>query len=151
MILLAGAEEVAAVAALDAAALPGEAWSEESWAGEAGSPQRRVLVAQDDAGALVAYADWLLPPVGSTTAELLKIGVAASRRREGIASALIEAGLRLVTEAGADEVLLEVAADNRAAVAAYRTLGFTTLARRERYYRDGTDALVMRLPLAVET
>ena len=44
-------------------------------------------------------------------------------------------------------MLLEVAAGNEAALAFYAAEGFTEIDRRRRYYRDGTDAVVLRLDL----
>ena len=41
--------------------------------------------------------------------------------------------------------LLEVAATNDAALRLYAAEGFTEIDRRRRYYRDGADAVVMRL------
>lgn len=146
MVLMAGPEDVAGIAALDRDRLGLDAWSEESWGEEVGSTGRLTQVVQDDAGATVGFADWLLPGA-DRTAELLKIAVSSARSREGIGTLLMDAGLRLVTEAGADEVLLEVSATNPAALAMYRGYGFSTLARRPKYYRDGSDALVMRLAL----
>ena len=43
-------------------------------------------------------------------------------------------------------MLLEVRADNTAALAFYAAEGFVEIARRRRYYRDGTDAVVLRGP-----
>lgn len=146
MVLMADADDVEAIALLDRKRLGLEAWSETSWAAEIGSTGRLCQLVQDDAGSTVGFADWLLPGA-DRTAELLKIAVSGSRSREGIGSMLMDAGLRLMAEAGAEEVLLEVAAANSAALAMYRGYGFTTLARRAKYYRDGSDALVMRLPL----
>jgi hypothetical protein len=40
-------------------------------------------------------------------------------------------------------VSLEVATDNAVAQALYRQRGFVVEGRRPRYYRDGTDALIM--------
>jgi ribosomal-protein-alanine N-acetyltransferase len=45
-------------------------------------------------------------------------------------------------------MLLEVSAANQAALALYEAAGFEEIDRRRRYYRDGTDAVVMRLRLA---
>ncbi len=44
-------------------------------------------------------------------------------------------------------MLLEVSARNGGALAFYAAAGFTEIDRRHRYYRDGSDAVVMRLPL----
>lgn len=143
MVLMAGAEDAARLAALDADLLGPESWSEASWVEELALPTRLCQVVQDDAGAVVGFADWLRPTADGS-AELLKIAVVSDRRREGLATLLLDAGLRLVTEAGAHEVLLEVSAENRGALAFYRDHGFLTLSRRPTYYRDGSDALVMR-------
>ena len=44
-------------------------------------------------------------------------------------------------------MLLEVAAGNAAALAFYGAEGFTEVARRRHYYRDGSDAVVMQRAL----
>jgi ribosomal-protein-alanine N-acetyltransferase len=44
-------------------------------------------------------------------------------------------------------VLLEVRADNGPALAFYARTGFAEIHRRRRYYRDGTDAIVLELDL----
>jgi ribosomal-protein-alanine N-acetyltransferase len=49
------------------------------------------------------------------------------------------------------EVLLEVRADNPRAQALYVRFGFEQIHVRRRYYRDGTDALIMRLTLTEGT
>ena len=48
---------------------------------------------------------------------------------------------------GAAEVLLEVSSANPRAQNLYRRYGFEHIHTRRRYYRDGSDGLVMRLPL----
>jgi len=42
---------------------------------------------------------------------------------------------------------LEVRPSNASALAVYRALGFRHAGRRHAYYRDGTDALVLRRDL----
>ena len=57
---------------------------------------------------------------------------------------------QLIAEArsrGAEEVFLEVRADNDSAQNLYRSLGFEQLAVRKGYYKGGVDAIVMRLAL----
>ena len=46
-------------------------------------------------------------------------------------------------QAGADRVLLEVAASNVAARELYRAHGYVEISRRRAYYADGDDALVL--------
>ncbi|MFZ2501519.1 MAG: GNAT family N-acetyltransferase, partial [Nocardioides sp.] len=139
VILLATAEDLPRLVELDGVLLGGEAWSAASWEAELASPNRRVLVAQDDVGAIVGFADWLLGDV----LELLRIGVSSTHQRRGVAGSLLDAGVLLGREAGLDRVFLEVSADNAAAVGFYRAHQFVTIDRRPRYYRDGSDALVM--------
>jgi ribosomal protein S18 acetylase RimI-like enzyme len=44
-------------------------------------------------------------------------------------------------------MLLEVSAGNAAALAFYAAAGFVQIDRRPRYYRDGSDAIVLRATL----
>lgn len=75
---------------------------------------------------------------------LMNVAVEPERRREGIATVLIE---RLLRKVGPDARLtLEVRASNRAAIAMYECFGFRLAGRRRRYYHDnGEDALIMWL------
>jgi ribosomal-protein-alanine N-acetyltransferase len=78
--------------------------------------------------------------------EILNLAVVPEARRRGLGRWILEAGLALLREAGADEVFLEVRASNRAARALYRARGFREVGRRARYYRQPVeDALVLRL------
>ncbi len=69
--------------------------------------------------------------------ELITIGVVPACRRQGVARALLSAGLQAAQTAGAKAVFLEVAESNTAARAAYDDAGFTAVGRRERYYQTG--------------
>ncbi len=79
---------------------------------------------------------------------LTDLGVFPAWRRRGIARRLV---LELLSEARAAAlriVLLEVRASNAPALALYRSVGFTELDRRRRYYSDPEeDAVVMQLEL----
>jgi ribosomal-protein-alanine N-acetyltransferase len=82
---------------------------------------------------------------------LMNVAVTPERRREGIASRLLE---RLFDEAGEDaRYTLEVRTSNQSAIAMYERFGFRAAGHRRRYYHDnGEDALIMWLeaPAAVE-
>jgi [ribosomal protein S18]-alanine N-acetyltransferase len=82
---------------------------------------------------------------------LMNVAVTPQRRREGIASRLLE---RLFDEAGEEaRYTLEVRTSNRSAIAMYERFGFRAAGHRRRYYHDnGEDALIMWLeaPAAVE-
>ena len=76
-------------------------------------------------------------------AELLTLAVDPARRRQGIGDALVQCLCVGAKAAGAQDMFLEVAADNAAACALYSKYGFAQVGRRPAYYA-GTDALVLR-------
>jgi ribosomal-protein-alanine N-acetyltransferase len=75
---------------------------------------------------------------------LMNVAVEPRRRREGIATTLIE---QLFDDAGADSrYTLEVRTSNGAAIQMYQRFGFRPSGHRRRYYHDnGEDALIMWL------
>lgn len=81
-------------------------------------------------------------------AHLLNLCIDPDRRRQGLATVMLEHVLREVQVAGMDRLFLEVRPSNRAAVALYRRNGFQVIGRRPGYYpaADGReDAMVMVL------
>ena len=76
-------------------------------------------------------------------ADVHLVVVHPDHRRRGVGRALATALCRALGAAGADRVLLEVRAGNTAARGLYARLGFSEVARRRSYYRDGDDALVL--------
>jgi ribosomal-protein-alanine N-acetyltransferase len=84
----------------------------------------------------------LLPP----QAELESIAVAAGSQRRGLGRMLFGALLNELRAAGVLEIVLEVRASNRAAVAFYRSAGFCQTGLRRAYYvYPIEDAVLMRL------
>lgn len=79
-------------------------------------------------------------------AELLTLAVDPSKRRQGLGSTLVSQLCAAAKKAGAQEMFLEVAADNTAACALYAKHGFAQVGRRPAYYA-GIDALVLRRAL----
>lgn len=75
--------------------------------------------------------------------EIDLVAVAPRHRRQGIARGLLEALLRREQGVGIREFRLELAASNAPAAALYAALGFVVQGRRERYYPDGDDALLL--------
>ncbi len=71
--------------------------------------------------------------------ELLLIGVRPEARRKGLGRALIDYFTTIAREAGAENVFLEMRANNPAE-GLYRACGFKPIGRRRDYYRtlDGT-------------
>jgi ribosomal-protein-alanine N-acetyltransferase len=78
------------------------------------------------------------------------VAVDPTRRRQGIARALLGG---LLAEAQARDlrlVVLEVRPSNREAIALYESFGFRVTGRRRGYYYDtGEDALIMETRLPV--
>jgi [ribosomal protein S18]-alanine N-acetyltransferase len=110
---------------------------------EGGLPTVRYLVADVD-GLVVGYA---VASFAGDIAELQRIGVMPAMRRTGVASALLDEVVAQAPGTGANRLLLEVRDDNVGALAFYASRGFIEIDRRPRYYRDGTTAVVLRLPL----
>lgn len=136
-------DDLGRVAALDVACFAAEAWDEASLRGEDGGPSRGLIVAELG-GEVAGYAVVL---VAGEIADLLRIGVDPGSRRSGVGTALLDGARRLALAGGADRLLLEVARRNTGALACYRAAGGEVLDTRPRYYRDGDDAYVVRLPL----
>jgi ribosomal-protein-alanine N-acetyltransferase len=100
------------------------------------------VAALDDDGSLLGYAGLAtqLPE-----AWVQNIAVRRSAQRQGVGRALLEALLAEAEQAGANAVLLEVAADNAPAQKLYAAYGFEPVGVRRGYYQpSNTDALVMR-------
>ncbi len=149
MIRPATAADAATIVALEAACQGSDAWSEnlvrEGVTGDL--PTIRYLVAQQDGqqdGQIEGYA---VASYAGDIAELQRIGVAEDARRTGLASALLDEVIAEAPSTGANRMLLEVRSDNAGALKFYAARGFVEIDRRPRYYRDGADAIVMRLPL----
>ena len=84
-------------------------------------------------------------PVSHHVAEL-GLMVAASERRKGIGTALMQAAVKWAGEAGVTKLELHVFPHNEPAIALYRKLGFEQEGIRRRHYRIGgryVDAILM--------
>lgn len=84
-------------------------------------------------------------------AEILTLGVAPRARRRGIARLLLDDLFARARALGARRVVLEVAADNSAALALYEAAGFRTVGLRHGYYQrengPAIDAWLLRAAL----
>jgi tRNA threonylcarbamoyl adenosine modification protein YeaZ/ribosomal-protein-alanine acetyltransferase len=141
----AAATDLPRLAELEAVAFA-DPWSPALLAAELTQPGGVMLVASgggDDARA-VGYACFRL---GGGEAELLRVAVEPPARGHGIARRLIAAGFERLRAAGITSCFLEVRPGNASALAVYRALGFEPCGLRRAYYRDGSDALVLRRAL----
>jgi len=130
------AADVDAVAAMEAEIFGADAWSPASVRAEVTAASRQCFVAVED-GEVRGYV--VVRDAGEV-ADLQRIAVTPAMRRRGLGAQL----LRRCDVSAHDRTLLEVRADNVAAIAFYRREGFTEIARRGSYYADGTDAVVMQ-------
>jgi ribosomal-protein-alanine N-acetyltransferase len=76
--------------------------------------------------------------------EILNLAIAASQRRRGIATQLLQSVLEWSRPAGISRIYLEVRGSNDAAIALYSRYGFERKGQRSRYYQNPMeDALLL--------
>jgi ribosomal-protein-alanine N-acetyltransferase len=133
---------IPAMAQIDDALFGTDAWSIASfWAEFAGIPDRRWYRVLLEGEAVVGYAGLA---VVNGSADVQTVAVRADRQGRGLGGVLLDALLAEADGRGCTEVLLEVRADNAAAIGLYAARGFVTISTRRRYYADGADALILR-------
>lgn len=136
-------EDVPVLTGLERALFGDDAWSEPLLRAELDGAGRHFVVAVGEGGP-VGYA---VTALVDGVADLRRIGVRDDRQRSGVARVLLADVLDRARADGAGRMLLEVGAGNTPACALYARSGFVEIARRRRYYRDGSDAVVMQCPL----
>ena len=139
-------DDIAAVDALERALFPVDAWPLQMFHDELNQTDTRAYyVAEDPGGRVLGYAGLMcVLPI----ADVQTIAVAADAEGAGIGSALLTTLIEEARTRGAEDMLLEVRADNPRAQRLYRWFGFEQIHIRPHYYRDGADALIMRLILS---
>jgi [ribosomal protein S18]-alanine N-acetyltransferase len=139
--------ELGAAAKLHAVCFPTDAWTPRDF--------MDLLAIRGASGHLVltpqgAIGGFIVDIVSDDDAEILTIGVAPELRRRGFARTMIADLEKRARRRGARRLLLEVAADNAAALQLYHSLGFALLGERPGYYRrpgGKTDAYILACPL----
>jgi ribosomal-protein-alanine N-acetyltransferase len=130
------ADDVDLVTALERRLFGDDAWTEDQVREELTGPHRRAWVADE-----VGYAVTMHLGADADVVDLHRIGVDPEHRRRGLGHVLLAAALGAAGPGR--RMLLEVSADNAGAIAFYAAEGFAEITRRPRYYRDGSDAVVM--------
>ena len=125
------ADDIAILCDLDRLIFGANAYNKEQWVTELGNSARQIFLAAQNRGFITVQNS-------GDDHEIIKIGVLPEYRRQGIARRLIQQS----TDA-AKRCLIDVAADNRAAIQFYQALGFREIARRRKYYANGSDAVIM--------
>ena len=141
-------DDLDAIMAIEDAVFTPDAWSRDSMRNELGLRDGYYLVAfpVGEPERIDAYAG-LFAPHRAPSADMQTIAVAEAARRGGLGRVLMTQLIAEARSRGAEEVFLEVRADNDSAQNLYRSLGFEQLAVRKGYYKGGVDAIVMRLAL----
>ncbi|MGX9966386.1 GNAT family N-acetyltransferase [Roseomonas sp. F4] len=130
----------AEAARLHAASFPvGEAWGADAIA--------LMLELPGCFGVLRPGQGFVLARVAADEAEILTLAVVPAARRAGLGAALLAEAMAGAVLRGARAMFLEVSAGNVAARSLYAAAGFAEVGRRQRYYPDGSDALVLRRDL----
>lgn len=109
---------------------------------------RSVSIVAEDGETIAGFAivEFKLQQ-GRHIGHIVTIDVAPEQRRHGIGRLLMKAMLLACREANAESLRLEVAGDNDAALAFYKSLGFAETGRIPGFYMGKLDALTMDLPL----
>jgi len=134
------------------ARLHAQCFAEDAW----DAPALASILAMK--GAEARLAEEAEPPLGllfavilGEEAEILTLGVSPTARRRGIARLLLGDLFARAQALGARRVVLEVAADNSAALALYESTGFRTVGLRHGYYQrergPAVDAWLLRATL----
>ena len=136
---------IQAVADIETIIQPQDAWNYQSII---------ESLAQDSIDLLVVYkhdkiVGYCLYQVIFEQAEILRIGTHPDYQRQGIASELFIELNKQLQKVKVESLLLEVRADNIAAIALYKQQGFVIIHRRKGYYQQpnqpAIDALIMQL------
>ena len=143
-------DDLDVVVVLELEVFASRAWSPRSVEDEfAGLGDTRLMwlaeAASDEGG--VRPVGYAVGRYVDDVADLQRVAVLPSARRQGTGGRLVEQVVEAARARGCARVLLEVAADNEAALAVYERHGFTEIDRRPRYYPGDVDALILQRPL----
>ncbi|MGQ9721422.1 MAG: GNAT family N-acetyltransferase [Candidatus Jordarchaeum sp.] len=113
---------------------------------------RSFIVAEKDgeiAGYMMNRIEKGLPGVFNTKfhrvtkGHVVSIAVLPEHRKRGLGKRLMLEGMKAMKDYGAEEFVLEVRITNEAALAMYKSLGFTVERELRGYYHDGESAYLM--------
>lgn len=102
-------------------------------------------------GEIVAYG---IVAMGAGEAHVLNICVSERMRGRGVGRQMLKLLIERSSQAGMQDVFLEVRPSNMHAIALYQSVGFIEVGRRRGYYQavDGReDALVLKLAIPVKS
>lgn len=134
------ADDLHLVHALECAA-EASPWTSEHFVAELENPCSRIDLCWRD-GQLAGFLCWWLI---AGEVQIQNVATAPAFRRQGVAVSLLDHMLEQCRDSGFDSAWLEVRVGNAPAIALYQRFGFVVVGRRNGYYADGEDALVMCL------
>lgn len=131
---------------IERANYPGDAWSTDQFWRELAAPTRTYFVATDDSlpegtGEVVGYGGIA---VIAPDSDLQTLAVEHTHQGLGLGRRLLDVLVSEAAQQSASSMMLEVRATNDTARALYESFGFDVISRRQRYYPNGDDALIMR-------
>ncbi|PKH64234.1 ribosomal-protein-alanine N-acetyltransferase [Psychrobacter sp. 4Dc] len=140
------------VANIEAMVQPDDAWNQKTLVELLEQDSIRLLIAYDQAKEesvshreIVGYC---LYQMTFEQAEVLRIGTDPEHQRKGIASQVLNRLHELLQLNQVESLLLEVRADNTAAIALYEQQAFNIIHKRKGYYKmphkPAVDALIMQ-------
>ncbi len=120
------------LAELHAICFPDDAWNSSALATVLAMPGSDGRVFRSASGEPLGL---VLDQCLGSDGEILTLGVAPASRRRGVARVLLDDLVGRARATRVQRLLLEVAADNLAALALYQSVGFARLGTRRNYYR----------------
>lgn len=139
--------DIPAVHALEMQLFPADAWPLDMFLAEITHETRGYIVLEiptDTEMQVIGYAGLMSV---ADTADVQTIAVTPAFEGRGYGRALLDFLAREAVARGAEQILLEVRADNPRAQDLYLKNGYQQIHVRRRYYNDGVDALIMRRDL----
>ena len=115
-------------------------WTEAMFIKEEENPHAVTLVAETDGKQAGFINFWVLRP----ETEINMIAVNSAFLRRGVASALMKKRREYAKKSLCRNIILDVRADNGAAISFYKKEGFAVEGRRPKFYNDKYDAILMR-------
>jgi ribosomal-protein-alanine N-acetyltransferase len=133
------ASDLDEVLAIEVASYP-RPWLTPHFLDELAAPHSFPLVAFDLEGKVAGY---ICPMSLLDEGHILNVAVRSDCRGSGVGRLLVQRAIDECRSRGAETVSLEVRPSNAAAMALYRSLGFSETGRRKNYYENGDDAILM--------
>lgn len=118
-------------------------WELKQWQAELALAMAHIWCAEQD-GQVVGF---IATRGAADNYEITNLAVSAIQCRQGIGLALVTHAVRELKQRGAVQITLEVGCANIPAQRLYQKAGFVKMGVRKKFYKDGSDALIMGIPL----